>query len=172
MATMTGPTALAGLDSSTKRGMIGDTFMVKSAPFAAGRGMDNASLIDPGSTAMSGLLSDAPLNGPDEASSPTQNASTSPKSSIPPFIRPSKLHGREFYESLGRPKIVLAPMVDQSEYVSSSVPGKTDLFDTNPRLGMANAYTLVSSSRQKTVLADLHAHVARPAICRDGQIPR
>ena len=28
-----------------------------------------------------------------------------------------KLHGRAFYESLGSPKVVLAPMVDQSEYV-------------------------------------------------------
>ncbi|KAF2396300.1 FMN-linked oxidoreductase, partial [Trichodelitschia bisporula] len=27
-----------------------------------------------------------------------------------------KLHGRAFYESLGSPKVVLAPMVDQSEY--------------------------------------------------------
>lgn len=28
-----------------------------------------------------------------------------------------KLHGREFYESLGSPKFVLAPMVSQSEFV-------------------------------------------------------
>lgn len=28
-----------------------------------------------------------------------------------------KLHGRKFYESLGSPKFVLAPMVDQSEFV-------------------------------------------------------
>jgi tRNA-dihydrouridine synthase 1 len=31
--------------------------------------------------------------------------------------RPTKLHGRAFYESLGSPKFVLAPMVDQSEFV-------------------------------------------------------
>jgi tRNA-dihydrouridine synthase 1 len=29
----------------------------------------------------------------------------------------TKLHGRAFYESLGSPKMILAPMVDQSEYV-------------------------------------------------------
>ncbi|OBT64838.1 hypothetical protein VE03_06423 [Pseudogymnoascus sp. 23342-1-I1] len=29
---------------------------------------------------------------------------------------PTKLHGRAFYESLGSPKFVLAPMVDQSEF--------------------------------------------------------
>ena len=32
----------------------------------------------------------------------------------------SKLHGRAFYESIGSPKFVLAPMVDQSEFVSTS----------------------------------------------------
>lgn len=30
-----------------------------------------------------------------------------------------KLHGRAFYESIGSPKYVLAPMVDQSEFVGS-----------------------------------------------------
>lgn len=29
----------------------------------------------------------------------------------------TKLHGRAFYESLGSPKYILAPMVAQSEYV-------------------------------------------------------
>ncbi|RMZ79048.1 hypothetical protein DV737_g3594, partial [Chaetothyriales sp. CBS 132003] len=29
---------------------------------------------------------------------------------------PSKLHGRAFYESLGSPKLILAPMVDRSEF--------------------------------------------------------
>lgn len=28
-----------------------------------------------------------------------------------------KLHGRAFYESIGSPKLVLAPMVEQSEFV-------------------------------------------------------
>jgi len=32
----------------------------------------------------------------------------------------SSLHGRAFYESIGSPKFVLAPMVDQSEYVCIS----------------------------------------------------
>lgn len=31
--------------------------------------------------------------------------------------KPKKLHGRAFYESIGSPKFVLAPMVDQSEFV-------------------------------------------------------
>jgi hypothetical protein len=32
---------------------------------------------------------------------------------------PEKLTGRAFYESIGSPKIVLAPMVDRSEFVGS-----------------------------------------------------
>lgn len=31
--------------------------------------------------------------------------------------KPRKLHGRAFYESIGSPKLVLAPMVEQSEFV-------------------------------------------------------
>jgi tRNA-dihydrouridine synthase 1 len=33
---------------------------------------------------------------------------------------PKKLHGREFYESIGCPKYIIAPMVDRSEFVSIS----------------------------------------------------
>jgi tRNA-dihydrouridine synthase 1 len=33
-----------------------------------------------------------------------------------------KLHGRAFYESIGSPKLVLAPMVEQSEFVRLRPP--------------------------------------------------
>lgn len=35
--------------------------------------------------------------------------------------KPRKLHGRAFYESIGSPKLVLAPMVEQSEFVRSVI---------------------------------------------------
>jgi tRNA-dihydrouridine synthase 1 len=34
----------------------------------------------------------------------------------------TKLHGRAFYESIGSPKHIIAPMVDQSEFVSCRAP--------------------------------------------------
>lgn len=34
----------------------------------------------------------------------------------------AKIRGRAFYESIGSPKYVVAPMVDQSEFVSSLYP--------------------------------------------------
>lgn len=52
----------------------------------------------------------APATGAAELA---QNAATSTTSK-------PKLHGRAFYESIGSPKFVVAPMVDQSEFVRSS----------------------------------------------------
>jgi hypothetical protein len=48
--------------------------------------------------------------------------------------KPEKLHGRAFYESLGSPKFVLAPMVDQSEFVLTlSQPHPTHLIFTDDK---------------------------------------
>lgn len=35
----------------------------------------------------------------------------------PVHAKKAKLHGRAFYESIGSPKLILAPMVEQSEFV-------------------------------------------------------
>lgn len=37
-----------------------------------------------------------------------------------------KLHGRAFFESIGSPKFIVAPMVNQSEFVSTSSRPKND----------------------------------------------
>lgn len=47
-----------------------------------------------------------------------------------------KLHGRAFYESIGSPKFILAPMVDQSEFVIYSSSTFQD--STNIHPGMAS----------------------------------
>jgi hypothetical protein len=47
-------------------------------------------------------------------------APTIPSAMPPATLRKQKLFGRAFYESIGSPKKVVAPMVDQSEFVSPS----------------------------------------------------
>jgi len=48
-----------------------------------------------------------------EAVRPVNDTSADPK----PATKRRKLQGREFYESIGSPRTVVAPMVDQSELV-------------------------------------------------------
>lgn len=51
---------------------------------------------------------------------------------------PKKLHGRAFYESLGSPRFVLAPMVDQSEFVFLPLRPKRNLAnDVHHRHGVS-----------------------------------
>ena len=55
---------------------------------------------------------------------------------------PNKLHGRAFYESIGSPKMVVAPMVDRSEFVSTrALPSRTQYL-TNTT-GLEGAYQII-----------------------------
>jgi hypothetical protein len=53
-----------------------------------------------------------------------------------------KLHGRAFYESIGSPKMIVAPMVDRSEFVGTC----TSLLPQQPltmTAGLADAHAIV-----------------------------
>ena len=52
-----------------------------------------------------------------DAPSKANELPTSIPMNRPPPAKRRKLTGRAFYESLGSPKMILAPMVDQSEFV-------------------------------------------------------
>lgn len=54
------------------------------------------------------------MASPDPVLAAAQNAT--------PATAKPKLHGRAFYESIGSPKFVVAPMVDQSEFVRYFYP--------------------------------------------------
>ncbi|KAH8595762.1 dihydrouridine synthase-domain-containing protein [Bisporella sp. PMI_857] len=79
------------------------------------------------STTTSSISSPSTLKGP-----------SSPSLLVPSSIK--KLHGRAFYESIGSPKFVLAPMVDQSEFAwrlltrSFMSPDSKDLVAYTPML--------------------------------------
>lgn len=62
------------------------------------------------------MASTPPINAQSamaEAVAPAQNDATTTTNAT----KKPKLHGRAFYESIGSPKFVVAPMVDQSEFV-------------------------------------------------------
>jgi tRNA-dihydrouridine synthase 1 len=70
-----------------------------------------------------------------------ENGAAKPTST--PSTASSKLHGREFYESIGKPKFIVAPMVDQSEFVSR-VPLRNKFDTHDPRSGLSHdLYPLV-----------------------------
>lgn len=68
----------------------------------------------------------SPVSQPNEGANTTSSASggkPSPTNAEEPSnpAQKTKLYGRDFYRSLGSPKMVLAPMVDRSEFVRSIV---------------------------------------------------
>ena len=63
------------------------------------------------------MASTSPIDAQPEVAAPARNDATTTTASNKP-----KLHGRAFYESIGSPKFVVAPMVDQSEFVCYCPP--------------------------------------------------
>ncbi|OBT75789.1 hypothetical protein VF21_05535 [Pseudogymnoascus sp. 05NY08] len=63
-------------------------------------------------------MATATTNGTPGDAPPAESISTpiDPTTATAESLKPTKLHGRAFYESIGSPKFVLAPMVDQSEF--------------------------------------------------------
>ena len=53
-----------------------------------------------------------------------------------------RLHGRAFYESIGSPKMIVAPMVDRSEFVGTSSSNRCRL-DLTRTPGLEDAHSLL-----------------------------
>lgn len=59
---------------------------------------------------------------------PLVNTSQTRAASMSQTAKAQKLHGRAFYESIGSPKLILAPMVEQSEFVRREFEGANTNF--------------------------------------------
>lgn len=103
------------------------------------------------------------------ASSPAGPPTAGDANPMPPA--PKKLHGRAFYESIGSPKFVLAPMVDQSEFVGSKLVQPSDT-PINQRPDLATALSFIHDSLIKQATSSIHAYAPCPHVQRDSKIPR
>jgi hypothetical protein len=72
---------------------------------------------------------------------PSQDEVKQQEETVPRSLKKPKLHGRAFYESIGSPKFVLAPMVDQSEFVRYSTFSALPLLPLPPFLPLVPCYT-------------------------------
>ena len=78
-----------------------------------------------------------------------------------------KLHGRVFYESIGSPKFVLAPMVDQSEFVSCRFGGST-LRLLIALLGMASTHSFIHASIPSYSTPSLYTYATCSSLQRNS----
>jgi tRNA-dihydrouridine synthase 1 len=67
------------------------------------------------------ISNDGPAFMAAASAEPQQSTTSNGATSVCVSTIGEKLHGRAFYESIGSPKFVLAPMVDQSEFVRISL---------------------------------------------------
>ena len=118
----------------------------------------------------------SPISQFTSANAPANMSATTTPSPIlpPPPPKRSKLTGRAFYESLGSPKYVLAPMVDQSEFVCSYLTSTISLAQSNPlpNQGMASPHPIFPPSIPAKEPSSLHPHAARPPLLRNAILPR
>jgi tRNA-dihydrouridine synthase 1 len=82
-----------------------------------------------------------------------------------------KLHGRAFYESLGSPKFVLAPMVDQSEFVSNGLCASFYVILTSTP-GLASSHTLLHDPIHIKFTLGIYSYASCTNVHRDAQISR
>ena len=87
-----------------------------------------------------------------------------------PADRTSKLHGRAFYESIGSPQYVLAPMVDQSEFVPLTSTVDDRILITI--IGLENVNPLLHALYLTSGSTRIFTHAPRSDVQRNLQIPR
>jgi hypothetical protein len=87
-------------------------------------------------------------NGPATSAMPSEQLSSNNQDSGSVTHSATKLHGRAFYESIGCPKFILAPMVDQSEFVrvSEVSPTMASITNIESDIGMAHVDPLLHVS--------------------------
>ena len=81
---------------------------------------------------------------------------------------PSKLHGRAFYESIGSPTMVVAPMVDRSEFVSphTSIEKEASL---TKWVGMEAPHPFVPGRGKTELASGIYTHAACAHVWRTGK---
>lgn len=86
-----------------------------------------------------------------------------------------KLHGRAFYESIGSPKLILAPMVEQSEFVcllQYCIFLSGAVTESRSLLGVETAFPLLPTSFTTTQSPSVYAHVSFQDVWRKVKLPR
>ena len=85
-------------------------------------------------------------------------------------FKPKKLHGRAFYESLGSPRFVLAPMVDQSEFVILPHVLSKDSLLIMLTTGMASPHSFLHDTLNLEITSCIHPNASLTNVHGNGKI--